>query len=120
MSDLLLDTTSHDLALVDNDLFLVDGLDAIRQELDISLQFFLGEWFLDTRLGVPYFEKLLGHKPRLSAIKELFRDVIMKVNGVMSILDLNIDFDGRERILSVSFRAGTVEGEIDYTKELIL
>lgn len=119
--DLLLDTTTHDLVIEDNDLVLVDGLDAIRQEVDISLQFFQGEWFLDTRWGIPYYEELLGKKnPKLGVVKDLFRDAILKVNGVQTILDLNVEFSAATRILSVTFRAGTIDGTLDYTKELII
>jgi hypothetical protein len=117
--DLKLDS-DHDLAIENDTLVLVDGIDAIRQELDIALQFFLNEWFLDTRLGLPYYEKILGKKPRINVIKGVFRDAILQVNGVNSIFDLNIDFSAATRILSVEFRAGTVEGELTYNKEFIV
>jgi hypothetical protein len=118
--DLKLDTTTRDLAIENDAFVLVDGLDAIRQELEIALSFFKSEWFLDTRLGVPYFEKILGQKPRLNVVKEIFREAIMLVNGVESIFDLNVDFNSSSRICSVSFRAATIEGPLEYTKELIL
>lgn len=112
--------SDHDILIENDALVLVDGLDAIAQDLDICLQTFQGEWFLDTRIGLPWFQKILGQKPRLNAIKSIFRDAILRVNGVSSILDLIIDFENTTRKLSVSFRAGTVEGELPYSKELIL
>ena len=118
--DLLLNSTTMDLVIENHDLVLVDGLDAIRQELDIALQFFQGDWFLDTRWGIPYYERLLGKKPKLNVIKDLFRDAILKVNGVSSILDLNLEFSAATRVLQVSFRAGTIEGVLEYDKELII
>jgi hypothetical protein len=119
MADLKL-TTDHDLEFSGGDLVLLDGVDAIAQDCDIRMMTFLGEWFLDTRIGVPYFEKILGEKPRLVALKGIFRDAIMSTPGIESISDFQIDFDGLSRELSISFLADTVEGTFSYNKELVI
>lgn len=118
--DLKIDPITRDVVIENDDFVLIDGLDAIRQELDIALHTFLGEWFLDTRIGMPWFQKILGAKPRLSVVLSIFRDAILKVNGILSVTDLNVVFDAPSRELSISFRAISTEGEIEYNKEFIL
>jgi hypothetical protein len=103
------------------DVVLVDGVDAIAQDCDIRLQFFLGEWYLDTRLGIPYYQEILGFKPRLTAVKGIFRKAILSTPGILSFLEpLEINYDNTTRTLGVSFRADTVEGSFEYNKELII
>jgi len=102
------------------DIELVDGLDAIAQDCEIRLQFFLGEWYLDTRLGVPYFQKILGQKPRIQAVKGIFRDAILTTPGILNIFELTIDYINTTRTLTVSFRAETVEGSFEFNEELII
>ena len=119
MADLKLDNT-NDLAIEDDDLVIIDGIDAIAQDCEVRLNFFQGEWFLDTRLGVPYYQKILGTKPRLIAVKGILRKAILTTPGILSILDFELDFDASTRRLSTSFRANTVKGEFEFNKELIV
>ncbi len=118
--DLKLDPVTGDLAIEDNDLVLIDGTEAVAQDIEIRLRFFLGEWFLDQRLGVPYYEKILGQKPRLTAIAGIFRKAIMTTPGMLSITDFSLDYDGPTRALSVSFRGKCVDGDFLFNKELIV
>jgi hypothetical protein len=117
--DLKLDG-NQDLVIEDGDLALVDGVDAVAQDVDIRLQFFLGEWFLDTRLGVPYYQQILGEKPRLGAVSSIIRKAIFTTPGIISISDFSIDWDGASRSITIDFRAETTEGPLVYNKELIL
>lgn len=112
--------TDHDLAIENNDLVLVDGLDAIAQDLRCRLQFFLGEWFLDQRIGMPYFQQILGAKPRLPVIKEIFRKAIMSTPGVLGLNDLSVDYEGTGRSISVAFKARTDTGILTFEEELII
>lgn len=119
--DFKLTADGTDVDLSSGDYQLVSGVDAIRQSLLIGLQFFLGEWFLDQRIGVPYFEKILGQKPRENVVRSIFRDAILKTPGVASLTGLVVDYDGTTRQLDVSFRAKTVDGDIiEFDEELIL
>lgn len=119
--DLQLDTIG-DLRLTDagDDLVLVDGIDAIAQDLTTRLRTFQGEWFLDTRIGMPYFQKVLGQKPRIGVLQSLFGEAILSTPGVNSFNDLSIDYSGVNRVLSISFRADTVSGTLEYKKEFIV
>jgi hypothetical protein len=117
--DLKLDG-NHDVLIEDDDLVLVDGVDAVAQDVDIRLQFFLGEWFLDTRLGIPYYQQILGEKPRLGAVASIIRKAIFTTPGVISISDFDPTWDGPSRTLSISTKIESTEGPFVYNKELIL
>ena len=117
--DLKLDENG-DLAIENDDLVLVDGLEAIVQDCEVRLNFFFGEWFLDTRLGVPWFQRILGQKPRLVAVKSIIKKAILTTPGILSIIDFDLNWDSARRNLSIEFRANTVEGEFEYNKELII
>lgn len=120
MADLKLDESSHDLVIEDDDLVIVDGVAAVSQEVKIRLQFFLGEWFLDTRIGVPYFEKILGQKPRITALKGLFRKAIMSTPGMISMSDYFVTYEGTTRVLTVRFTGKASSGIFDFDEELII
>jgi hypothetical protein len=98
-----------DLALTNHAFALVEGVQQIRQRLASRLQFFLGEWFLDLRQGIPYFRDVLVKNPNLDVIRSLMRRVILDTPGTLSLVKLEIELDSSARTLSVAFEA-VVEG----------
>lgn len=111
MSDIRLDF-EHDLDLFRSELSLVQGEEAIQQQLRIRLQFFLGEWFLDTQVGVPFYRDILIKNPNLALIRDVFRRAIITTPGIASVEELNVEItDKALRVLSVSFRATMDTGE---------
>ena len=118
--DLSLDIDGDLLINDTGDLVLIEGVDATAQHLKISLRFFQGEWFLDLRIGFPYFEEVLRKSPNLNVVRSLFRDAILETEKVVSVSDLTLDYDGTTRGLAVSFRAQTTEGPVEFDSELIL
>lgn len=82
------------------------------QRLDENLSFFLGEWFLDRRLGIPYFERVIGQKPDLALLDTLFRRAIKATPGVGNLDNLQTSFDGRSRTAAVRFTVRTKDGEL--------
>jgi hypothetical protein len=105
-----------DLLIENDDLVLVDGIDAIRQDLDVRLKFFQGEWFLDTRVVMPYYQRILGEKPRLPAVAAIFREAVLQTPGIVGVTDFDIQFARPTRRLTLSFRALSTEGPFDYVK----
>lgn len=128
MTDILLDAFG-DLDLSTGDLQLVTGVDAIVQDLRSALRFVRGEWFLDQRIGVPYFKRedfettILGVKnPNLAAIRGLYSRTILAVPGVLRLDSLAVLFDRAVRTLTVNFSA-LVEGSdtpLAFSEEIIL
>lgn len=119
MADLKLDA-SGDLAIENGDLVIIDGVDAVAQDIQVRLKFFLGEWYLDTRLGMPYYGKILGEKPRLNLLKNIFRKAILTTPGMINIDDFQIDYEGAERKLIVSFTGHSTSGTFTFNREFIL
>lgn len=119
MANLKLDS-NHDLVFEDGQLILVTGTEAIAQDIKVRLLFFKSEWALDTRLGIPYYEEVLGQKPILGIVKNLFRKIILQTPGVETVNNLDIVFESTTRTLFISFFATTTAGEIDFREELII
>ncbi|CAB3660924.1 hypothetical protein LMG26696_03367 [Achromobacter pulmonis] len=101
----------HDLAL---DLLgrtsLVDGAERVAQQIKVTLLAFLGEWFLDTSFGVPYFDQVLVKNPDRAAIEAVFRARILDVPGVSRVRRLSLAIDRARRVLSVEFEADSAYG----------
>lgn len=117
MSDIKL-TTGHDIDLTNGSPSLVTGRDAIAQHLNIAARFFLGEWFLDVNQGLPFFERILVRGYNEADIVQIFRSEIMKIDGITGIQSLDIDVDVEARTMTVTGRATSIDGEIDFTTEV--
>jgi hypothetical protein len=102
--DIKLDDTG-DLEIIDGELSLTSGIDAIAQELRQRLLFFIGEWFLDTRLGVDWFGTALVKNPNWTRINQMIRSVAMQTSGIRSIRGLEFDFDSGTRNLELRLDA---------------
>ena len=118
--DLKLDTTTHDLDVTAGKLTLLDGVDYVAQACEVRLKFFLGEWFLDQRLGVPWFQKILGQKPRLNAVSEILQSAALTTPGLDAITEWELDYTGASRSLSISFKGQAGDEPFDFTTELIV
>jgi|SRR5579875_86942 len=112
MSDLAMDLETNDLLITNGDLSLVTGSDAIQQDLQQTLQMYLGEWFLDTTKGVPYKQYILVKNPNLDVVQGLLLDSARNVPGVIEIQDFSFNFDSSLRSASVSIVATNSNGEV--------
>jgi len=122
MSDFALNPATQDVDLSRDDLYFVTGADAIAQHLLIRLRIYQGEWFLDTRVGIPYYQQIFRKNPNLAAIQTIYRDAITTTPGVDTLERIDLDFDTPTRRLGIEFSA-KLEGETvarDFTLEFIL
>jgi hypothetical protein len=83
--------------------------EVVGQRLLILLKSFEGEWFLDTGYGVPYFQSILGHKIKKSAVDLIFQREILAENGVKELTFFESTFENRK--YSLSFRVKVTTGE---------
>lgn len=113
--DLALDPATHDWPTPSEsnnfDLPLVIGIDQISQNLNIRLRFFLGEWYLDTTVGVPYYQFFFVKNPNQIQVETFLKDEIIATPGVTELTDFDSDFNGKNRKFSVKFSALTESGE---------
>lgn len=113
MIDLFLDTIEHDLVIVNYDLVLVSGIDQIRQAVKMRLLTIFSEWFLDTRVGIQYFDVVCTKNPNLSLIDSIMKATIIETPGIQSILTYVSELDKGLRKLKITFEANTIYGNIN-------
>lgn len=107
-----------DLAIEKGDLVLVDGREAISQHLRLRLSMFKGEWFLDQRVGIPYFQSILVKNPNLAVVRGIYSKAITTTPGVTAVDKLEVILDHDTRRLRVSFTAQTSDGPVVYDEEV--
>lgn len=106
MSDLRL--KDGDLLIHDFDLSLTDsGSDSLAQRLSIKLQFFKGEWFLDTDFGIPYFQEIFVKPFIQSAMDAIFKNQILATPEVVALVRYASQFNRNQRTFAVAFTVKT-------------
>jgi hypothetical protein len=106
-----MDLATNDLLITNGDLSLVTGSDAIAQALQQTLQFWLGEWFLDTTRGVPFKQDILIKNPNLDLVQADIVNAAANVSGVTQILDIQFDYSNVNRTFSISVSALESSGQ---------
>lgn len=102
---------AHDLSLDAGTVEVVTDLaEEVAQRLRIRLQFFKGEWFLDTREGIPYFQTVLVKGTSEQTIRAIFSQVVRSTAGILSLDTLTTSFAPPSRTLSLDFTATLEDG----------
>ena len=112
------DNTTGDIELVNGELPLVSGVDEYAQFIGQKLKSFLGEWFLDVRLGVPYFDRIFEKQINPEIVTAIFRNEIITTPGVLELQELDLNLDAATRRLDVDFRALSTDGEVSFSEEI--
>jgi hypothetical protein len=107
--ELALDPVTNDLAIPPA---WITGPDAVIQRVQVRFRFFLGEWFLDQRLGVPYFRDVLIKNPDPLVVSTVFRKVLEMTPGVSSVDSLVANLDASSRTLMIDFKATLSDGSV--------
>lgn len=100
-----------DIQIVNGKTIAISGAPAIRQKISTRFRFFLGEWFLDTRQGVPYYRDVFLKDPSLDVIRSTFRKLVLGTPGVLSLASFAINYDQSARTLSFAFQAKVNGGD---------
>lgn len=108
--DIALDPVTYDLLMP---LQLVTGAAYTRQSIGIRLRFFLGEWFLDTSQGIPYYQNILKKLPAKgkAQVDSIFIDAILGAPTVNSLLSFTSTL--QNRVYSAQWVANTDFGEVN-------
>lgn len=113
MTDLLLDLVEHDLVITNYDLTLVSGADQVRQAVKMRLLTIFSEWFLDTRVGIHYFDVVCTKNPDPSLIDSIMKATIIETPGIKELLSYTSELDKVHRSLTITFEANTIYGSIN-------
>jgi hypothetical protein len=111
VGDLYLDNAGQEVLIGDDNL-----ADQVVQRVTVAFNFFLGEWFLDTTEGTPWFQRVLVKAPSDRILRTVLSQVISSTEGI-SRLDQLMYQISRDRKLSVQFKATLADGStFDSTK----
>lgn len=109
----------NDIFTTGQDLTLTSEEDEVIQELNVRLQFFQEEWFLDITAGLPYLQTIFQKGTSLKTITSLFINEINEIEEVDEILEFDLDFDNNKRVLTVTFKVQTVDDGIIENTQII-
>lgn len=110
--DILLDTLVHDIMFDNSDIPLTTNTirDDVAQRLKIRLATYLGEWFLNSDVGMPYYQSIFKKGVTKASVDILFQAAILEEEGVTSIVEFNSSLDVSTRTYTLSFRVMTTDG----------
>lgn len=101
MPTLALNTATWDLQTDANgNIALLLEPDSLAQEAACAIKLFLGEYYWDTTIGVPWLQQILSppppaSPPPLALLKQLLQDAALTVTGVASALVFISSFANR-------------------------
>lgn len=90
-----------------------EAAEVVAQRLSIRLQTFLGEWFINTAYGVPYWQSILGKKITKTRVDRIFQEQILAERGVREITSFSSTL--QNRIYEMSFRVRAINGSLTET-----
>lgn len=112
--DILIDKDSNDIVFLNGACPTTATIQiGVAQRLKVTLQTFLGEWFLNTDTGVPYFEAIFGKIKSKGSIDLVLQEKILADPGVIEMVEFESSLDNARRIYSMSFKVRTSEGVTD-------
>jgi hypothetical protein len=121
MTDLLLNLEEHDIYFINGDTPITyENKVTVAQKLKIKLLTFKSEWFLDTTIGIPYFQEILKRGVSKLSIDTIFQEAILSEPEVLEITEFNSVIDVETRSYRMSFRVRTNQNEVtDYVDILL-
>lgn len=105
---------TYSIGFINGQIGMVTGRDYVRQRITTKLQFYFGEWYLDTSQGVPWYEDVLVKPVNLILTDSIIKNTILTTPGVTGLTQFSSTFDAKTRNYSVSFRAATTYGTLEF------
>lgn len=113
MASTLAATQQHDIKLTHGKATLeTDPVIVGAIKLRNRLLLFLGEWFLDTRIGFPWFQYVLIKNPVLGVIRRVITKTILSTPPFVSVPELVLDYRPETRTLTFYFQAVAQDGRV--------
>lgn len=118
MSDIKLDTSTHDAIIENGDLVLTTGKEAHAQRIKQRILLIFGEWFLDRSRGIPYFTQVLVKNPNPVLVDAVFKNEVISDPSVLELQEFEIDIDNATREMNLKWKARTKEGDITFDENI--
>ena len=119
--DLKFDPDNWEYILIENqDLATVEDLEAIKQHVRQRLQFFKNEYKHDLTRGIPYHDDFFKKNPNPVIMDAILKNVILTTPGIIELLSFSMIEDSTLRLLTVTFKADTDYGILEYSNEVPL
>ena len=96
----------------------IDGVARVRQQVEITLRTWLGEWVLDTTFGMPYLERFLVKSPSRSTVEAVIRAHVQDVPDVHRVTRIDIRIDAAARSMSVDLDVDSAVGPVRVTRSI--
>jgi hypothetical protein len=93
--------------------FIVNSPATVAQAILTTLKLFLGEWFLDVTVGVPWYTEIIGFSAKTRDM--VIKAAILDVQGVSSIVSYASQVDAVKRTFSVQCTVDTIYSSADGT-----
>jgi hypothetical protein len=108
--DIKIDAASGDVTITATGSLATAALGIeVTQRILLRLRRQLAEWFLNVRIGLPWYSGILGSKDAPAA-EMVIRREIAQTYGVQSILQMNAIWDNAIRTLSLYIQVATIYG----------
>lgn len=99
---LFIDQDTNDLTVgPDNNLRLAMSVEAVGQHVRQRLKTFYGEWFLNTEVGVPWLDRILGRRYDPALAEAVVKAEILNTPGVVEITSFSVSFVDDPRRLQI-------------------
>jgi len=101
-----------DIDIQQGQIYLATGPAAYAQRLKIKMGFFLGEWFLDTREGMPLIQRILVKNPSKANILAIYSKVIRDDPATQSLDKIDMTINGKDRTAEIVFASRMKDGQL--------
>lgn len=103
--------SNHDI-IIGRGATRISGAAQVAQLVKCRLLTLMGEWKLDSSIGLPWFEAIFTKQVRPADIEAAIANIIRGTPGVQQLISIEVDADYRARSLGISFSAISDYGDI--------
>lgn len=80
---------------------------SIRQAILVRLRWIYSEWRLGPEFGFPWFDEVFVKNPNTTKIRQLIRNEILSVDGVLNAEVTKVTFDKQNRAITFAYNCTT-------------
>lgn len=110
--------TDFDLDMTNGDLSFVTGIEAVRQDIEMSLRTWLAETPYDRSAGVPYIQIIFQRGTTIDAIRFIIERHIAGIDGVDGVNQLDTAVDKQTRTLTITGKVTALDQEFPIALEI--